>query len=132
MNNQSNGSTAGDLGMCLEFERPMAKMERQLEELEAGQSVTGRDVSATIRIMRSELTAARRKLYSNLNAWETVQMARHPKRPLVPDYLNLMVRDFCELRGDRHFRDDRAIITGLGRIGNHKCLFIGHLWMPMV
>ncbi|MFQ5410835.1 MAG: acetyl-CoA carboxylase carboxyltransferase subunit alpha [Phycisphaerae bacterium] len=126
MNNQPNGSTTSDLGMCLEFERPMAKMERQLEELEAGQSVTGRDVTTTIRTMRSELTAARRKLYANLNAWETVQMARHPKRPLVPDYLNLMVRDFCELHGDRNFRDDRAIITGLGRIGNHKCLFIGH------
>jgi acetyl-CoA carboxylase carboxyl transferase subunit alpha len=53
-------------------------------------------------------------------------MARHPKRPLVPDYLNLIVRDFCELHGDRNFRDDRAIITGFGRIGNAKCLFVGH------
>lgn len=113
-------------GDYLEFERPLAKLERQIEELEATQSTTGRDHSAMIRTMRSELLAARRKLYSQLDAWETVQMARHPRRPLTPDYLSMMVRDFCELHGDRDFRDDRAIITGFGRIGNFKCLFIGH------
>jgi acetyl-CoA carboxylase carboxyl transferase subunit alpha len=79
-----------------------------------------------IRTVRAELLAARRKVYSNLDAWETVQMARHPKRPLTPDYLNLLVRDFVELHGDKNFRDDRAIITGFGRIGNLKCMFVGH------
>ena len=78
------------------------------------------------RTVRAELLTARRKLYSKLDAWETVQMARHPKRPLVPDYLNLMVRDFCELHGDKNIRDDRAILTGFGRIGNLKCMFVGH------
>ena len=117
----SNGGIA-----YLEFERPLEKIERQVEELEASQNVTGRDHSAMIRTVRAELLAARRKLYSNLDAWETVQMARHPKRPLTPDYLNLMVRDFVELHGDKNFRDDRAIITGFGRIGNLKCMFVGH------
>jgi acetyl-CoA carboxylase carboxyl transferase subunit alpha len=117
----SNGGIA-----YLEFERPLEKIERQIEELEASQNVTGRDHSAMIRTVRAELLAARRKLYSNLDAWETVQMARHPKRPLTPDYLNLMVRDFVELHGDKNFRDDRAIITGFGRIGNLKCMFVGH------
>lgn len=126
MSTLSNGTNGAIGGGYLEFERPLAKIERQIEELEASQSVSGRDHSETIRIMRAELQAARKKLYSNLDAWETVQMARHPKRPLVPDYLNLMVRDFCELHGDKNFRDDRAIITGFGRIDNHKCLFIGH------
>jgi acetyl-CoA carboxylase carboxyl transferase subunit alpha len=124
MSNNSNGSGAN--GGYLEFERPLARLEKQLEELEATQAVSGRDHSATIKTVRTELAEARKMLYSNLDAWETVQMARHPKRPLVPDYLNLMVRDFCELHGDRNFRDDRAIITGLGRIGNHKAMFIGH------
>src|SRR5438046_918071 len=96
----------------LEFERPLERIERQIEELEASQTVTGRDHSSMIRTVRAELLAARRKLYSKLDAWETVQMARHPKRPLVPDYLNLMVRDFCELHGDKNIRDDRAILTG--------------------
>lgn len=126
MNDNNNGSRPHDMGAYLEFERPLAKMEKQLEELEAAQSVSGRDHSEMIRTVRTELLAARKKLYANLDAWETVQMARHPKRPLVPDYLSMMVRDFCELHGDRNFRDDRAIITGLGRIGSMKCLFVGH------
>lgn len=126
MSNQANGTGGLNGGGYLEFERPLAKIEKQIEELEASQAMSGRDHSATIRTVRIELQTARRKLYSKLDAWETVQMARHPKRPLVPDYLNLMVRDFCELHGDRNYRDDRAIITGLGRIGNHKCMFVGH------
>lgn len=127
MSTTPNSTTASSNGIAyLEFEKPLERIERQIEELEASQTVTGRDHSAMIRTVRGELLAARRKLYSNLDPWETVQMARHPKRPLTPDYLNLMVRDFVELRGDKNFRDDRAIITGFGRIGNLKCMFIGH------
>ena len=126
MNIPSTGSRGRTGNGHLEFERPLAKIERQIEELEASQVVSGRDHSEMIRTVRTELMQARRKLYAKLDAWETVQMARHPKRPLVPDFLSLMVRDFCELHGDRAFRDDRAIITGFGRIGNHKCMFIGH------
>ncbi len=126
MTGSPNGATGFNGGDYLEFERPLAKLERQIEELEASQAASGRDHSAMIRTMRAELLAARRKLYSKLDAWETVQMARHPRRPLTPDYLGLMVRDFCELHGDKDFRDDKAIITGFGRIGSHKCMFIGH------
>lgn len=127
MSTPPNPSSPTNGGIAyLEFERPLERIERQIEELDASQTVTGRDHSAMIRTVRAELLAARRKLYSNLDAWETVQMARHPKRPLVPDYLNMMVRDFCELHGDKNFRDDRAILTGFGRIGNFKCMFIGH------
>lgn len=126
MSTTPTSPTGLDKGGYLEFERPLAKIERQIEELEASQAVTGRDHSETIRTIRAELLGAKRKLYTRLDAWEVVQMARHPKRPLVPDYLGLMVRDFCELHGDKGFRDDRAIITGFGRIGNFKCMFVGH------
>ncbi|MFQ5430694.1 MAG: acetyl-CoA carboxylase carboxyltransferase subunit alpha [Phycisphaerae bacterium] len=126
MNKKTNGNGGVDNGGYLAFERPLAKIERQVEELEATQAATGRDLSATIKTVRTELQSARKKLYAQLDAWETVQMARHPKRPLVPDYLSLMVRDFCELHGDRGFRDDRAILTGFGRIDRFKCMFIGH------
>lgn len=126
MSTTPNESTGLGLSGHLEFERPLAKIERQVEELEASQTATGRDLSGTIKTVRSELMMARRKLYTKLDAWEIVQMARHPKRPLAPDYINLMVRDFCELHGDRNFRDDRAIICGFGRIGNFKCMFVGH------
>lgn len=123
---RTNGYSGPANDGFLEFERPLAKIERQIEELEANQAATGRDHSVMIRTVRTELVQARRKLYAKLDAWETVQMARHPKRPLVPDILGLMVRDFCELHGDRSFKDDRAIITGFGRIANLKCMFIGH------
>ncbi len=126
MSTSPNDSVGLNGGGYLEFERPLAKIERQIEELEASQSVTGRDHSATIRTVRTELLAAKRRLYSHLDAWETVQMARHPKRPLTPDYLSMVVRDFCELHGDKNFRDDKAIITGFGRIGPYRCLFVGH------
>jgi acetyl-CoA carboxylase carboxyl transferase subunit alpha len=126
MSTTPTSPTGLDKGGYLEFERPLAKIERQIEELEASQAVTGRDHSETIRTIRAELLSAKRKLYTRLDAWEVVQMARHPKRPLVPDYLGLMVRDFCELHGDKGFRNDRAIITGFGRIGNFKCMFVGH------
>ena len=121
-----NKNTNGENITYLEFERPLAKLEKQLEELESTQVLSGRDHSDTIKVVRAELASMRNKLYTNLDAWETVQMARHPKRPLVPDYINMMVRDFTELHGDRNYRDDRAIITGFGRIGRHKALFVGH------
>ena len=58
--------------------------------------------------------------------WETVQVARHPKRPLSTDYLRMVFCDFCELHGDRAFGDDKAVVTGFARIGGHRVLFIGH------
>ncbi len=110
----------------LEFEKPLARIERQIEELESIQVASGRDHSDMIRTIRSQLAAARRKIFARLTAWETVQVARHPGRPLLPTYIDLIVRDFCELRGDRSFRDDRALITGFGRLAGHKVMIIGH------
>jgi len=84
-----NKNTNGETITYLEFERPLAKLEKQLEELESTQALSGRDHSDTIKVVRAELASMRNKLYTNLDAWETVQMARHPKRPLVPDYINM-------------------------------------------
>jgi acetyl-CoA carboxylase carboxyl transferase subunit alpha len=126
MSATTSASSGLNGGAYLPFEMTLVRMEKQIEEMETAQVATGRDMSGEIRNIRAELLAARRKIYSKLDAWETVQVARHPKRPLVPDYLGMMVRDFCELHGDRNFRDDKAIITGFGRIGNFKCLFVGH------
>jgi acetyl-CoA carboxylase carboxyl transferase subunit alpha len=113
-------------GGCLDFERPLARIEQEIAELEARQSETGRDVSRDIQEMRARLVSLTKRTYGNLTAWETVQVARHPKRPLLGDYIRLIFRDFCELHGDRVFGDDRAIMTGLGRIGGHKVLLVGH------
>jgi acetyl-CoA carboxylase carboxyl transferase subunit alpha len=104
----------------------LARIERQIEELESSQAQTGRDYGDTIRAMRAELTNALKKTYSRLTPWETVLVARHPQRPLVNDYLAMLGKDFCEIHGDRGYRDDKAIITGMVRLAGRKVMLIGH------
>jgi len=111
---------------CLPFEKPLADLERQIAELRHLQETKGIDYSPEIRQLSSNLVALTAKIYDNLTAWETVQVARHPRRPLLPDYLDGMVKDFCELHGDRCFGDDAAIVTGFGRIGREKVMVVGH------
>ncbi|WP_428937071.1 acetyl-CoA carboxylase carboxyltransferase subunit alpha [Fontivita pretiosa] len=110
----------------LEFEKPLAKLEQQILELEALQATKGVDYSKELRQLRSNYTSLLRKTYDNLSAWETVQVARHPQRPLFKDYVEMICREFRELHGDRHFGDDPAIRCGLARLGGHKVMLIGH------
>jgi acetyl-CoA carboxylase carboxyl transferase subunit alpha len=110
----------------LEFEKPLAKLEQQILELEALQAAKGVDYSKELRQLRSNYTSLLRKTYDNLSAWETVQVARHPQRPLFKDYVEMICREFRELHGDRHFGDDPAIKCGLARLGGHKVMLIGH------
>jgi len=122
---QPTGGGYGGNGV-LEFEKPLVRIERQIEELEASQAQTGRDYGDTIRTMRTELTNALKKTYSRLSPWEIVMVARHPQRPLVSDYLTMLGKDFCELHGDRAYRDDKAIITGMIRMAGRKVMLIGN------
>ncbi len=117
----------GVQGNCdhLDFEEKVADFDRQMNELRKLSSVKGIDYSAEVRQLQRLQVAELKRIYSNLTAWQTVQVARHPKRPVLTDYLDLMVKDFRELHGDRTFGDDRAIITGLGQIGREKVLVIG-------
>ncbi len=109
----------------LDFEEKVAHLDSQMNELRKLSSTKGIDYSAEIRKLQRQQVYELKNIYSNLTAWQTVQVARHPNRPLLSDYLNLMVKDFRELHGDRSFGDDRAIITGLGQIGREKVLIIG-------
>ncbi|MCZ6684050.1 MAG: acetyl-CoA carboxylase carboxyl transferase subunit alpha, partial [Planctomycetota bacterium] len=118
--------TNGVAGGYLEFEKPLAQIEQNILELESAHSETGRDLSVQIREMRLQLTSMTKRIYSHLTPWETVLVARHPRRPILPHYLNMMVKDFCELHGDRTFADDDAMITGFARIGGEKVLLVGH------
>ena len=118
----NNGVRNGD---HLDFEEKVADLDRQMTELRKLSSVKGIDYSDEIRRLQRRQVAELKHIYSNLTAWQTVQVARHPNRPLVSDYLNLMVKDFRELHGDRCFGDDRAIITGLGHIGRERVLVVG-------
>lgn len=127
MSTETNGAvTLSSSTYLLEFEKPLAKMEREIQSLEASQLQTGRDYSDQVRSIRAELEAALRKTYENLTPWENVLVARHPKRPQLDDYIRLMTRDFCELHGDRLSGDDRALITGFARLAGHRVMLIGH------
>src|SRR4051812_12917577 len=121
----SNGPRA-TLRHVLEFEKPLAKLEQQIHELEAMQVAKGMDYSKEIRQLRTNYTSLLRKTYENLSPWETVQVARHPQRPQFRDYVDIICREFRELHGDRHYGDDPAIKCGLARLAGHKVMLIGH------
>ena len=117
-----NGTPNGDY---LAFEDSVAGIDRQITELQRLTSIKGIDYGAEVRQLEREKVAELRRLYANLTAWQTVQVARHPKRPLLEDYIDQIVQDFRDLHGDRRFGDDKAIITGLGRIKRQKVMIVG-------
>jgi len=125
MTDMANIDTTISGAEYLDFEEKVTDLDRQINELRRLSSTKGIDYSTEIRQLQKQQVAKMKRIYSNLTAWQTVQVARHPNRPVLTDYLNLMVKDFCELHGDRCFGDDRAIITGLGQIGTEKVLVIG-------
>lgn len=120
----ANGASPGL--KALEFEKPLVQLEAQVRELEAAQEARSVDYSAEIRQLRANYASLLKKTYENLSAWETVQVARHPARPLFRDYVEMICREFREVHGDRRFGDDRAIQCGLARIGSNKVMLIGH------
>ena len=122
MPKDNNNISKGDY---LNFEDKIADIDSQMNELQRLSSIRGIDYSTEIRRLRQEQVAELKSIYANLTAWQTVQVARHPKRPILPDYLDLMVKEFRELHGDRCFGDDCAIITGLGQIGRERVMVIG-------
>ena len=112
--------------VCLEFEKPFAKLEDQIRELEEKHRREGADCSAEVRDIRKNLVSLIRKKYAALTPWEIVQVARHPDRPQTMDYIQAFVKDFKELHGDRLFRDDRAVVCGFGRIAGERVVLVGH------
>jgi acetyl-CoA carboxylase carboxyl transferase subunit alpha len=112
-------------GGYLDFEHKVVELEQQVEELRKLGMRKGIDYLVEIRRIEKERIAELKRIYSTLTPWQTVQVARHPQRPILTDYLNLMVRDFRELHGDRCFGDDRAIVVGIGQIARSKVLIVG-------
>lgn len=124
---QATSSAAGPAQRhVLAFEQPLARLELQIQELESMQASRELDYSRELRDLRENYTALLKKTYDNLSAWETVQVARHPQRPMFTDYVSMLCRDFREIHGDRHFGDDQAIRCGMARLGGHKVMLIGH------
>ena len=109
----------------LDFEQPIADIENKIFELE--NSDLGADqIKKEIIGLNESAVKLTEKIYSNLSAWQNVQVARHPERPHFIDYIERITDEFDELHGDRHFSDDRAVIGGIGKIGDYRVLIIGH------
>ena len=109
----------------LTFERPIHELEARLARLEA-EGDGSQEAVEEIRRLRRELADTKKRIYSQLRPWETVQVARHDDRPRTADYLDLILDEFVELHGDRTFGDDRAMLTGFGKLDQYKVLIAGH------
>src|SRR6476469_4803713 len=109
----------------LAFEQPIYKLEEQIAQLEQSEQKTP-ELRDQIRALRRELADTIRTVYGKLDPWETVQVARHPDRPMLTDYLNLLFDEFVELHGDKFFGDDRALRTGFAKLDRYKVLVVGH------
>jgi acetyl-CoA carboxylase carboxyl transferase subunit alpha len=108
------------------FERPIEEIEAQIAELESLSLSTRLDISSEIEALKQRLRETIHKAYSDLSAWERVNVARHQKRPVAPDYIQEILDDFFELHGDRVFGDDRAIVTGLATMEEWRFLLVAH------
>jgi acetyl-CoA carboxylase carboxyl transferase subunit alpha len=109
----------------LDFEQPIAELEVKIEELQLVGSDNEINISSEIETLRDKSTKLTEKVYSNLSAWEIVQVARHPLRPHTMDYIPRIFTEFDELHGDRHFGDDNAIVGGIARIDGRPVMVIG-------
>ena len=111
----------------LDFEKPIFELQRKLEELRNHPEQHAMDISFESEIAQIEkkLADTTREIYTNLTPWQRIQLARHPKRPFTLDYLAQSFSDFSELHGDRLFSDDRAMVGGFARLGDHKVMVIG-------
>jgi acetyl-CoA carboxylase carboxyl transferase subunit alpha len=110
----------------LEFEKPVAELERELEKLRSKADSQDIDMSEEIRRIEDKLAETRVWIYQNLTPWQRVQIARHPYRPFMLDYVSKAFTDYCELHGDRQFGDDASMPGGFARIGDHRVVVIGH------
>jgi acetyl-CoA carboxylase carboxyl transferase subunit alpha len=112
-------------GPGLEFETSIAVLEEKIAGLER-QTDRSDSSDDEIRSLRLELVKQLRETYGSLDAWQTVQVARHKNRPYTRDYLNLAFDEFVELHGDKFFGDDRALLAGFAKLDRFKVMVIGH------
>ena len=111
----------------LEFERPIADLEAKIEELSKLSETEGSGSFDTeIEALRARAQEMRKDAYSKLDAWQKTLVARHPDRPHFVDYAAGLIEEFVELRGDRKFADDQAIMGGLGRFRGRPVVVMGH------
>ena len=111
----------------LDFEKPIAELQSKLEELRKHREThsIGVNFEEEIANIERKIAETRKQIFSNLTAWQRVQLARHPRRPFSLDYLQTAFTDFSELHGDRLFADDRAVVGGFARLDDRKVMVVG-------
>ena len=110
----------------LDFELPIKELKEQLEKCYAIGIDSDVDVIATCKKIEKKLEKTKKEIYKNLTPWQRVQLSRHPNRPYTLDYIKAICGEtFMELHGDRNVKDDKAMIGGLGKIGDQSFMFIG-------
>jgi acetyl-CoA carboxylase carboxyl transferase subunit alpha len=110
----------------LEFERPIADLEKKIEELTLFTSNGNIDLEEEILKLQKKSDQLLAEIYSRLSPWQKVQISRHPNRPYTLDYVEAMLTDFTEMHGDRGFADDPAIVCGMAKLDGMPIVVIGH------
>ncbi len=109
----------------LDFEKPIFEIQSQLDELRKNADSLGLSSGEEIEKLEEKLAETRREIFSNLTAWQRVQLARHPKRPYTLDYVDAVFTEFSELHGDRLYAEDRAMVGGFAKLGDERVMVIG-------
>src|SRR5438105_14075145 len=110
----------------LEFEKPIFELERKLDDLRHHSHAQDINLDPEVRRMEAKIEDLKRDVYERLSAWQRVQIARHPARPFMLDYVATAFSDFIELHGDRLFGDDKSMPVGLATIDDIRCVVVGH------
>jgi acetyl-CoA carboxylase carboxyl transferase subunit alpha len=110
----------------LDFEYPIAELEKKVDELRYVQSESAVDISQEIEQISKKSQQLTKDIYANLTSWQVTKIARHPERPYTLDYINGLFTHFVELHGDRHFADDLSIVGGMARLNGQPCMVLGH------
>ncbi len=122
----SNSSTKLAVQGGLAFERPLIDLQTKIDELRSLNTGSHLELQGEIELLEDRLKRQTAEVYAGLSPWERVNVARHADRPMTSDYVSMLLDDFVELHGDRVYGDDRAIITGLATMGEHRFLLVGH------
>jgi len=110
----------------LDFEKPIFELQRRLEDLREDSGKHDVDLASEIEAIETKIRDTSRDIYGNLTAWQRVQIARHVQRPFALDYVERCFTGWTELHGDRHFADDKAMPSGLAKLGTTRCVVITH------
>lgn len=109
--------------VVLDFEKPILELEQKIQEMKKLSETL--DIEEEIKSLEEKISQLQESIYSNLSAWQIVQIARHPERPYTLDYIEKMTTDFLELHGDRCFRDDKAVVGGFAKLNGETVMVIG-------